>query len=320
MARIIINEEEKFEILNKHKDFKKILENELKSLNKGLVSEQNFPTGEVSDPLLKAAESAGCLKNGKIITFENKPVYVKKASKAFPDKFEVGDTIVQYNDYTYWVFPQNGAKRKGPYRWSCPEINKAAQDKIDSEAKLKSSSVNSLKDAYIKKYTGDPYFYKATLTNDEMTSGNYVKVKIKGTSTAEGGPFGETGLIMYKQTSGDMEPGRASTNNFKRVNVTPPSKEECKKDIADIYNSYTNSYGLDRQGNLDPTQIDNSQQETLNNEINRARACTTYYGNWGILGGGKQLDMYIDVLRGDKPATIAGREKYIKRDSIYNLN
>ena len=37
--RLIINEEEKSEILKRHTDFKKVLQEELSNLNRGLVSE-----------------------------------------------------------------------------------------------------------------------------------------------------------------------------------------------------------------------------------------------------------------------------------------
>lgn len=236
--------------------------------------------------------------------------YVKGQSQSMP-----GKTKRVYDNFTYEIVDPATAQVLKQGNWACDQITKLASD-----AQAKNSSTESLKQAYIRQYTGDPYFYKTSLTDNEKVSGDFVQVKIKGTSTAEGGPFGDTGLIMYKNKSGKVPEGQPINDKFKRVNVTPPSKEECKKDITDIYNSYVNGYGIDRNGNLDPSQLNASQQETLNGEINRARACTSYYNNWGILGGGKQLDLYIDILRGDKPGKIKGREVYIKRDSIYNLN
>ena len=148
MARTLISENEKFEILNKHNNFKKILENELKHLNRGLVSEQTLPTGQVSDPLLAAASKAGCINNGSITMFEGKPVYMKKAKKDLSPKFAIGDTLVLYNDYSYWVFPQAGTSRKGPYKWSCPEINASIeqQNKTNIERTEKEGGWKQRKD------------------------------------------------------------------------------------------------------------------------------------------------------------------------------
>lgn len=119
--KFIINEEEKSEILKKHTDFKKILEEELSNLSRGLIQEQ-FNTGIVSDPLLSAAEKAKCISNGRMISWEGKPGYFKVATADREGRFSIGDKLVIYNDYTYEVYPKDGSKRK-KFTWSCPQIN-----------------------------------------------------------------------------------------------------------------------------------------------------------------------------------------------------
>ena len=86
--KFIIKEEEKSEILKKHTDFKKTLQEELSNLNRGLVNEQ-FNTGVVKDPLLAAAENAKCISGGKQITWEGKPGYYKVATADREGRFSI---------------------------------------------------------------------------------------------------------------------------------------------------------------------------------------------------------------------------------------
>ena len=63
MKRILINETEKNEILNQHKDFKKILEEKKINLDKGLMIEQR-----VQDPIFFGAYVKGSLPTKKDAT------------------------------------------------------------------------------------------------------------------------------------------------------------------------------------------------------------------------------------------------------------
>jgi hypothetical protein len=118
--KILITEQEKNEILNKHKNFKKILENELSKLNRGLVIEQDNNEKVVID--LDSAKKNGCLTNGNFDNRSGKRVWIKKAKNANPGKFEIGDEIVQYGDGTYEVYsPTNPSTPKGKFKWRCPD-------------------------------------------------------------------------------------------------------------------------------------------------------------------------------------------------------
>jgi len=117
MKKILISEQEKNEILNKHKNFKKILENELEKLNRGLTLEQTSDTD-----VLDAAQTVGCLRNGKIETVGGKEGYVKIAKGSIPGIIEVGDKVVQYADFTFFVYPKGSQTPKGPYKWECDQL------------------------------------------------------------------------------------------------------------------------------------------------------------------------------------------------------
>jgi DNA polymerase III gamma/tau subunit len=120
--KILISEQEKNEILNKHKNFKKILENELSKLNRGLVIEQN--NNEKESDVLDSAKTVGCLTNGKLGEKSVRPAWIKIVKGLLPGKFDVGDEIVQYGDFTYEVYSKsNPSTPKGKFKWKCPELD-----------------------------------------------------------------------------------------------------------------------------------------------------------------------------------------------------
>lgn len=131
MRKILISEQEKNEILNKHKNFKKILENELEKLNRGLTLEQTSDRD-----VLDTAETMGCLRNGKIEPIGGKEGYVKIAKGSIPNVIEVGDKVVQYADFTFFVYPKGSQTPKGPYKWECDKLD-------DSTTKTSSTTANN---------------------------------------------------------------------------------------------------------------------------------------------------------------------------------
>lgn len=339
MARILISEDEKFEILNKHNNFKKILENELKHLNRGLVSEQTYGTGEVSDPLLDAAIKAGCLTNGKIITFENKPTYIKKATKDLPSRFTAGDTILQYNDYSYWVFPQAGTSRKGPYKWSCPEINASIeqQNKTNIERTEKEGGWKKREDItdtdenvenpqmYEKKVIKGETRYRlkasssigSALTDDQQkivnkwTAQGYKLRKDldpeqantwSATVVSPAGKYFSQDLVMYFDPEKVNTPeisSKIQTNVEKRI---PTNVKDCKMNIEKYYLNFT------KKRPLEPNELSSLK--------GKVQACKNeFYGDWGFLGGGK-MDNILDIMSGVKP----GGPSTYGDDKMWRLN
>jgi hypothetical protein len=324
MARTLISENEKFEILNKHNNFKKILENELKHLNRGLVSEQTLPTGQVSDPLLAAASKAGCINNGSITMFEGKPVYMKKAKKDLSPKFAIGDTLVLYNDYSYWVFPQAGTSRKGPYKWSCPEINASIeqQNKTNIERTEKEGGWKQRKDItdtdenvenpqmYEKKVINGQTRYRrkasssigSALTDDQekiinkWTAQGYKLRKDldpeqantwSATVVSPAGKYFSQDLVMYFDPEKVNTPeisSKIQTNVEKRI---PTNVKDCKMNIEKYYLNFT------KKRPLEPNEL-----ASLKGKV---QACKNeFYGDWGFLGGGK-MDNILDIMSGVKP-------------------
>ena len=292
--RLIINEEEKSEILKKHTDFKKILKEKLVKLNEGLVIEQ-FNTGVANDPLLTAAEKAKCISGGKFFTFEKKPAYYKVATVDRENRYSIGDKIVIYNDYTYEVFPKDGSKRK-KFNWSCPQINqeldakKAAEKKAEEEKRAKEQAgMTAEQKQFIDLLKGRGYVIDPLPSDiEEKQLERVALAKIPNLEK-----YFPNGLNVYSDPT--IRSTTDVTDYTKRAGMMVGDVTKCK----DIIEAYWEDYSGGGKG--DPT-------DTLFLDAkNKAQACANkYYPKWnglksgvlGIASGQNHLNNIIDVLTG----------------------
>lgn len=294
--KFIINEEEKSEILKKHTDFKKILEEELSDLSRGLIQEQ-FNTGIVSDPLLSAAEKAKCISNGRMISWEGKPGYFKVATADREGRFSIGDKLVIYNDYTYEVYPKDGSKRK-KFTWSCSQINQdlenktAADKKAEEEKKVKeqegmTANQKQFTDRLIAQgYVIDP-------SPSDITTNRLKRADIEKVPGLEA--LFPNGLnVWYDPTK---QKGSNITGYKERSASMTPDVNTCK----DFVETYFNDYKGGGEGNLQDTEFADLK--------NKVQSCVNkWYPKWpgmegGVLGinsGQNHLNNMIDVLTGRK--------------------
>jgi len=173
MKKMLIQEDEKSQILQKHQDFKKVLQENLKSLNRGLIQEQ-LKTGVVSDPILDGAIAAGCVTGGQVIRYGGKPTYYKVATKDNAQKYIIGDKLLINADFTYDVLSKDNVK-KGTYKWACPNMNAATE-------KVQQKSMDDLKNEYKDKYKAQEYSelqYKSKADDPSV----YKKIPFKGVDT-----------------------------------------------------------------------------------------------------------------------------------------
>lgn len=294
--RLIINEEEKSEILKRHTDFKKVLQEELSNLNRGLVSEQ-FSTGVVNDTLLSAAEKAKCISGGKQITWEGKPGYYKVATADRDGRFSVGDKLVIYNDYTYEVYPKDGSKRK-KFTWSCPAINQdteaqaAASKKAEEEKKAQEQAgLDSGQKTFLKGLTDQGYVIDPSPW--DITNRRLKPVEL-GTIPGLKKYF-PNGINVY------FDPTAIKGSNISGY------KERAEKMVADvntckdIVQGFWDDYSGGGEGDVTDTLFLDAK--------NKTQACANkYYPKWngldgGVLGigtGQNHLNDIIDVLTGRK--------------------
>jgi hypothetical protein len=147
MKKLLINENERNEILEKHLSFKKVLEEKLEQTKKGLTLEQVDDVEEANRNILDSALSKKCLSGGEIKTIDGKSVYVKTATKDTPDIIKVGDEIYQYGIhnnlyFTFWVKPKGGNTLTGPYKWKCPQVNTTAEVNKTNDEESKVETLN----------------------------------------------------------------------------------------------------------------------------------------------------------------------------------
>jgi hypothetical protein len=329
MKKILIQEDEKSQILQKHQDFKKVLQENLENLNRGLVQEQ-VKTGVVSDPVLDGAIAAGCISGGQTINYGGKPAYYKVAKKDRDNKYIVGDKILLYNDFSYDVLSKDNVK-KGTYKWACPNMNAATE-------KAQQKSVDELKTEYKTKY-GAQEFTELTYKTKADDPTFYKKIPLKGVDTGflyipqfkkeflatkvedypEGSP--ERDILDGLVTQGYiLNPSPLQKTSFRQVRF---DNEQLKGLFPNGIVAYMDPRGLFKQtgatGEKLPTgQINPKECKTLINqywenyrddisgtdiEFNKMKAqvmaCKRrYYPNrWGLLGiAGGQIDKKIDVL------------------------
>jgi hypothetical protein len=111
----------KEDILSMHINFKKILQEEKKKKNMGLIFEQIQP-----DPKLQQAINDGCLKEdeGEVIRYGGKVGFYKVAQMDdTKGRYVKGDKLIYYGDNTFVVNPQLG-DRAMEYSWSCTGVQK----------------------------------------------------------------------------------------------------------------------------------------------------------------------------------------------------
>ena len=329
MKKILIQEDEKSQILQKHQDFKKVLQENLENLNRGLVQEQ-VKTGVVSDPILDGAIAAGCISGGQTISYGGKPAYYKVAKKDRDNKYIVGDKILLYNDFSYDVLSKDNIK-KGTYKWACPNMNAASE-------KAQQKSVGELKIEYKDKY-GAQEFAELTYKTKADDPTFYKKIPLKGVDTGflyipqfkkeflatkpqdypEGSPERDIldGLVAqgyilnptplqktsFRQVKFDNEQLKGLFPNgivaymdprglFKQTGATGeqlPAGEINPKECKNLINTYWENYRDDIAG----TDIEFNKMKA------QVMACKRrYYPNrWGLLGiAGGQIDKKIDVL------------------------
>lgn len=293
--KFIIKEEEKSEILKKHTDFKKTLQEELSNLNRGLVNEQ-FNTGVVKDPLLTAAEKAKCISNGKQITWEGKPGYYKVATADREGRFSIGDKLVIYNDYTYEVYPKDGSKRK-KFTWSCPQINQdseaqsAAAKKAEEDRKAQEQTDLSTKQKdFIKMLTDQGYVI-------DPSPKDFASKRLKPVQL---GTIPKLDIIFPKGLNVYYDPTTISTSDntayAERAASMSKDVNTCKKLVEKFWADYQEG----GEGDLQDTLF-----VKLRNDV---QSCLKWYPKWdgledGVLGigsGQNHLNNIIDVLTGKK--------------------
>ena len=316
MKKFLIEESEKKNILSMHKS---------------LMKEQTKSTGLLfpEEGLLRKAISAGCLKNGSLKRQKSTgKIYYKKESIK-----QVGKFVRFFPDMTFAF--EDGSK-KG--KWVCPQlatvtatevttqqtnadntskVNSLKQQGWKSKNELIDVDLNTIDKVYDKQIIGDVVLYKIKgdvndVTKntgtadfnvkqnsfiDEFTGKGYElnpervkRTKMVAVTAKELGAPDDlfpNGLTLYYDPNkqDDIKSNQSLVSDLLKNQAV--NREACRKNVEDYYRLFKTD------ATIDPA--------TLYKIKTVVQACKNQHkGKWGILGGGKKLDNYLDILSGVK--------------------
>jgi hypothetical protein len=329
--RLIINEQEKKEILEKHNLFKQALQSKR---NKSMVNEQASSGGGRN--FLIAARDKGCkiAKGGVIQSAPGKPtVLYKKADYDSPNGyFKIGDELYIKDDFTFDVVTTDASGKKtltfSNRTWKCSALTdpieqqvKTNIDRTKKEGNWKTKQ-DLIKDGqttqnienetmYEKKVEDGVTYYRlksaAGIGEGLTKEQNDVILKWK----AKGAKFrkelddeqAQTWLKLVVSPAGRLfsedlvmyfDPEKANDPEISKmidVNVTKRLPPNIKACKTAIENYYMD---FKKKRPLEPNEL-NAKKYQVQNCKNE------FYGDWGrIFSGGNKLDEILDIMSGVK--------------------
>jgi hypothetical protein len=302
MKRTLINENEKNEILNQHKDFKKILEEKKISLSKGLMIEQRSQEPIFLDKFTMSQVISKCVKNPNVAAvsaeFRNKPAIKVNAG---PDNVKIytNEPNTNFGGYNFYILNTDGNKiLKGPMSWKCSKLYEEDDAKTAAAKKTEEDKKTQAQQGLTKQQQE----YKTGLEGQgyviNPSPWEIQNLKQINPSSIPGfkADMLPDGLTVWVDSRKFKE---ADIDSFKeREKNKTPDVNKCKDFVQTYWNSYKNS-------DTDNGAMDTDTLKTKN----IVQACANHwYPKWpglsgGVLGigsGQNHLDDIIDVLTGAK--------------------
>ena len=302
MKRILINETEKNEILNQHKDFKKILEEKKTNLDKGLMIEQRAQEPIFLDKFTMSQVISKCVTNPNVravnTLFKGKPA-IKVNSGPDNIKIYTNEPNTNFGGYNSYILNTDETKiLKGPMSWKCSKLYadedaQAAAAKKAEEAKKAQelASLDSRQKALIKTYTDEGYVVNPTEIDFRTKKLRRVQPgEIPGLESL----FPE-GLKIYQDLT-TVKDSQAADAFDTRANKMSKDVNTCKQLVEKFWKYYQEG----EEGDL---------QDTLFLKLRTdVQSCLKWYPKWDGLEGGalgigtgqNHLNNIIDVLTGKK--------------------
>lgn len=344
--KLIISEQEKEEILEKHNLFKQVLQSKVKKLT---INEQAAPTGGGREFLKAAKEKCKIAKGGVIQSAPGKPtvLYKKADYDSANGYFVVGDELYIKDNFTFDVVSTdaNGEKtlKYSNKQWKCPALTAPIEQQIKTNAERTKLEGNwKTKDAVLQ--DGD------TIENIENESLYEKKVvdgvtyyRRKASSSIGSSLTPDQKAIIDKWTAQgarlrkDLDAEQAQT--WVAVTVSPAGQYFSQDLVMYFDPESVNKPEIAQllQTNVEkrvPTDIKNckvtiekyyidfkKKRPLEPNELamlkNKVQACKNeFYQDWGgIFSGGNKLDEMLDILSGLK----AGGPSSYGEDSKWRL-
>ena len=284
MAKITLKEDEIKHILDLHSQEKK---------RKNFFTEQS---SNVRAQLQKFIDS-GCIEGGSIAEINsknpNRQFAIKKESKKTPGTFNYF-----FIDFTSGYYDATGKFTFHDGKWNCDHVQKAQVEKTKQQALATTEALSKRQQDYIDAWLVKYPEYKQDPTDVEKMSLKQIKIEAPK-------DIFPNGLILWYDPSGQKDI-KGKDNSVLGDILTNQSvdRNACRKNVEDFFIGFTRRNSVV----VDPPTITKAKQIV--------QACKDeHYGKWGIAGGGRKLDEYLDILSGKK----AGGPTTRGADSVWRI-
>jgi hypothetical protein len=342
--RLIINEQEKKEILEKHNLFKQALQTKR---NKPMVNEQASSGGGRN--FLIAARDKGCkiAKGGVIQSAPGKPtVLYKKADYDSPNGyFKIGDELYIKDDFTFDVVTTDASGKKtltfSNRTWKCSALTDPIEQQVKTNIQRTEQEGDWKKREDITdtdENVENPQMYEKKVINGVT---RYRRISGKG--IAAGLDKRQQDVISkYKAQGGKLENevSELESKTWTKKLVSPKSDRLFSEDLYMYFppNTITNQ-GITNAFNqalIDQTPKNSADCKDLIEKYyvafkkkkvftadifdatkEKVQACKNqYYQDWGgVFSGGKKLDNILDIMSG----VVSGGPSAYDEDSKWRL-
>lgn len=227
MKNNLISESEVKEILSMHKSLKE-------------QDEKKISLDVTSDLVkLRKAITAGCLKNGKILTNANQSKYVYRATS------KTGKTVDFTADMNYKF--GDGSKSG---KWKCDEIAQmeaSAQTAALISAQVEKTKLDDNQTKVLELLKPKGWFHEPAPTDVEVDQGLFEKLNLADIADQSKNPYGfkygkwfsnkfPTGFYIYKKI---VDQEQEKTTLGTKVEI---SAQSCKAAIESLYNNMTSPH------------------------------------------------------------------------------
>lgn len=241
----------------------------------GFLREQVQPS-ETEEQILDRARKQGCIAKYTWFTPDEGIRRTKSGKSVITGKGSNGDTY-----YFYGNMDVVNVNTKTKKTWTCEKINTDSLN--DNEGN--NLGLNQKQNDYIAALSGETgieYF----INPSEGQKLNLKPIKI----TDAPKELFPNGLTLWYDPNKQSGLKKDDTAIGKQLENQQINRNTCRTYITEFYTSFKRRNSIV----LDPASFELQK--------NRTQSCKdAYYNKWGVLGGGNQLDQYLDILSGDKP-------------------
>ena len=302
MKRILINETEKNEILNQHKDFKKILEEKKVNLDKGLMIEQRVQEPIFLDKFTVSQVISKCVTspNVRAVTtlFKGKPA-IKVNSGPDNVKIYTNEPNTNFGGYNSYILNTAEDKiLKGPMSWKCTKLY-ADEDAQAAAAKKAEEDKKAAEQAGMTKRQKE--FTDGLVAQGYVINPSEWEITNKRLRRADVGKIPGLEVLFKDGLNVWYDPTKINTSDNTAYTERAASMSKDVNSCKDLVEKFWEDYQQGGEGDL---------QDTLFYKLRSdVQSCVNkWYPKWDGLEGGalgigtgqNHLNNIIDVLTGKK--------------------